>query len=65
VKGSLSTIGDAFMCNLCEWAGDREDVNIQESMDLGNVVCLERVGNYCYLRDMLSRGGGVNSASVA
>jgi len=34
-------------------------------MDLGNGVHLDRVGKFCYLRDMISGGGGVNSGSVA
>ena len=32
------------------------DISIQESMDLGNGVFLDRGGKFCYLEDMLSRG---------
>jgi len=53
VKGSLSTSGDAFVCAVCEKAGDGEDINTQVSMDLGNGVCQDRVGKFCYLGDML------------
>jgi len=36
-------------------------MNIQESIDLG-YVCLDRVGKFCYLGDMLI--AGANSASL-
>ncbi|KAK2155056.1 hypothetical protein LSH36_250g01031 [Paralvinella palmiformis] len=34
----------------------------RKSMDLVNALCLDRIGSFCYLLDMLS--GGVHSASV-
>ena len=40
MKGSLSTISYAFVCKVCERAGDGKDINRQESMDLRNVVYL-------------------------
>jgi len=62
VKDSQSTIGDAFVCNVCERVDDEEDISIQENTHLGNGVCLDRVERFCYLGDILS--GGTNSASV-
>ena len=53
------------MCKMCERAGDEEDRNVEESLDLGNGIHLENVGKSCYLGDMLNGGGGANSASVA
>ena len=53
------------MRETCERAGDEEDRNVEESLDLGNGVHLENVGKFCYLGDMLNGGGGANSASVA
>jgi len=38
MNGSSNTIGNAFVCKVCEKAGDEEDINIQESMDPGNGV---------------------------
>ena len=38
---------------------------MEESLDLGNGVHLKKVGKFCYLGDMLNRGEGANSASVA
>ena len=61
VKSSLSTTGDEF---ICETVGDGEDINIQESLDLGNSVCLERVRKFCYLENMLSVVGTENSVLV-
>ena len=63
MNGSLSTIGYEFVYKVCKRAGEGEDNNIQESMDLGNDVCLNRVKDLYYQGDMLS--GGENSASVA
>jgi hypothetical protein len=52
MKGSLSITGDALGRNVCDRAGDGEDINIQENIDLGNGVSLER--------EMLSQGGVLN-----
>jgi len=41
-----------------------EYINIQKNVDLGNDVCLDRDGNFCYLGDMLSGGGGANLTCV-
>ena len=38
MKGSLGTTRDAFVYKLCETAGAGEDINIEESMDIGNGV---------------------------
>ena len=65
VKGSLARVEDTFVCKVCERAGDGEDSDVDESMDLGNGVHLENVRKFCYLGDMLNGGGGANSASVA
>ena len=65
VKGSLVRAEDTFVCKMCERAGDEEDRNVDDSLDLGNGVHLENVRKFCYLGDMLNGGGGVNSASVA
>ena len=51
-KGSQSTIGDALVCKIYERTDDRKDINITESMDLGNDVCPDRNGKFCYLGDM-------------
>jgi len=59
VKSLLSTIGNVFVCKVCEGA---DDINLQESMDLGNGVCIDRVGRFCNMGDMLN--GGVNSILV-
>jgi len=53
------------MCNLCDRASNREDINVQESMDVRNSVCPYRVGKFCYLGAMLNGGRGANSASAA
>ena len=37
----------AFVCKACERAGDEEDRNVDESLDLGNRVYLENVGKFC------------------
>ena len=44
------TIGDAFVCKICERSGNEEGSNIQENMDLENAMCLDRFGKFCYLR---------------
>ena len=54
VKGSLVRAKDMFICKTCERAGDEEDRNVEESLDLGNGVHLENVGKFCYLGDMLN-----------
>ena len=59
-----SVTGDAFVCQVCQRRGAREDINIQESMDLGNDGCLDRDGTFYYLGDMLSGGGEVNPVSM-
>lgn len=65
LKGSLDRAEDTFVCKVCERAGDGEDSGVEESMDLGNGVHLEKVGKFCYLGDMLNGDGGANSASVS
>ena len=65
MKGSLVRAEDTFLCRTCERAGDEEDRNVEESLDLGNGVHLENVGKFCYLSDMLNERGGANSASLA
>ena len=45
VKGSLARVEDIFVCKVCERADDGEDNVVNESMDLGNGVHLENVGN--------------------
>jgi len=62
MKESLSTIVVVFVCKVCQRTSDREDINIQESMDQGNDVCPDRVGKCCHVEDLLSGGGGTNSA---
>jgi len=57
VKGSPIRFGDALVCKLWEKVGEGENINIQESMDLENGVCLDRVGKFCYLEHMLSGVG--------
>ena len=64
MKGFLITVEDMFICKTCERAGDEENRNVEESLDLANRVHLENVGKFCYLGDMLNGGGGVNSISV-
>jgi len=54
---NVITTGYAFVWKICERASDGEDINIQENMDLGNCVCLDRVGKFSYPEDMLSGGG--------
>ena len=51
------------MCRVCERGGDGQDINIQESMDPGYGVCLDRIGKFHFMADTLS--GGANSAPVA
>ena len=53
------------MCKMCERASDKEDRNVEKSLDLGNGVHLENVGKSCNLGNMLNGGGGGNSASMA
>ena len=65
LKGSLVRSEDTFVRKACERAGDEEDRNVKESLDLGNGVHLEKAGKFCYLSDMLNRDGGANSAYVA
>ena len=38
MKGSLSKAENTLVFEVCDRAGDGEDVNILESMDLGNGV---------------------------
>ena len=60
-KCPLSTIGDAFASKVCEKPSDGENINIQESMDLGNGVFVDS------WKVLLSGGhacGSANSASV-
>ena len=47
MKGSLVRAEDTFVCKTCERAGDEEDRNVKESLDLGNGVHLENVGKFC------------------
>lgn len=66
VKGVLARAEGAFVCKVCESVdvnGESGDVN--EGIDLGDEVCVENVGKFCYLGDTLNGNGGVNSASVA
>jgi len=49
---------------VCERVGDGEDIDTEESMDLGNSMCLNRVGKFCYLEDMLIGKGEVNSGPM-
>ena len=65
MKGSLVRVKDTFVCKTCERAGDEEDRNVEESLDLGNGLHRENVGKFCYLGDMLNGGRGANPASVA
>ena len=64
MKSSLARVEDIVVCKVCERADDGEDNVVHENMDLGNVLHLENVGKFCYLGDMLSRGGGADSAFV-
>ena len=65
MKDSPNTIGDVFLCKVCEKASDGEDINKHECMDLRNDEYLNRLGKFHYLEDMPTEGGGENSASVA
>ena len=47
MKGSLVKVKDTFVCKACQRAGDEEDRNVEESLDLGNGVYLENVGKFC------------------
>jgi len=64
VNCSLSTTGVTSVYKVCEREEmmERISTNILENIDLGNGVLPNRVGQFCYLEDMLS--GGANSASV-
>ena len=63
MKGSLVRVEDMFVCKMCERAGDEEDRNVEESLDLENGVHLENVGKFYYLGDML-KGHVVHGGSL-
>ena len=43
---SLVSAEDMFVCKICERVGDKEDRDVEDSLDLGNVVHLENVGKF-------------------
>ena len=49
MNGSQCTSEDELVCQVFQRAGDREVINKQENMELGNGVCLDRVEKFCYL----------------
>ena len=64
VRGSLKAASEVFVCRKCVRGG--QDVGaVNEGLDIGNGVVLEKVGKFCYLGDMLNADGGADSAVVA
>ena len=57
VNGSLSIIGDAFVCKVCKRADDEDDTNIQENMDLGQSRKVLLSGRYAEWRIRFSISG--------
>ena len=56
-RGSGGWVINAFVWKVCKRGQViREDINIQESMDLRIGVYLDRVGRFCFLGDKLSGG---------
>ena len=66
VKGVLARAEGTFVCKVCESVDvNGESGDVDEGIDLGDGVCIENVGKFCYLGDMLNGNGGADSASVA
>ena len=65
VKLRLTSVAGMFRCSVCERRNAGDGRQLEDSLDLGNGDCLERVGKFCYLGDVLNGNGGSNSATVA
>ena len=63
VVGSLEKIGN-FMCRNCTAGGGKVVDEIKQFV-LGNNDKLEIVEKFCYLGDVIGRGGGANESSIA
>jgi hypothetical protein len=64
VKGSLEKVMTMFVCRRCK--GNMKDVNvIEKSVTIGEGMELEKVGKFCYLKDMLDTDGCADYAVTA
>lgn len=62
VRGSLQTASETFVCKRCK--GDVPQVEVEDDVVVEGET-YEVVEKFCYLGDMLSRGGGVDAAVTA
>ena len=65
VKFQLRMVAGIFRCSVCERTNSEDGRQLEDSLDLGNGECLERVGKFCYLGDVLNGNGGSISSTVA